>query len=333
MRSDVGADGGPRPPGGELVPTTQVRLDDLTELTHALRAALLEKGEFLPSRWVEESATDLHEGRLRGWVLRDPAPVGLAFLSARPTRLYGHVHIAPGPQAPDRARRMLGLLRDSRPTPPLRLDVGLTGLTADEETTLGSSAGSLGEETVVVRFAMERTIPPPGEAPALPPGIHPYPVREVPPPQLAALDWAAFQATSDETLVADTVDEDERVLREIFQGLLGRFLDEASIALVDDDRALAGFLLTAEQTPRRAIFLDLVTRTDLRRRGVGRFLLTWGLRALSAFGYESVRLWVTESNRAARALYDGLGFRITGRALIYRFGPAGAGPPHPQRSR
>lgn len=305
-----------------LVAATDVRLDDLQELTHGLRADLLERGEFLPSSWVEEAAGQLKSGELQGWVLPGPPLGGLAFVSPRARRAYGHIHLPTGAEAGRRAARLFGPLRTvaaSEPRP--RIDVGVTGLSAAEEDRLAAEAPP--GESVLFRACLEREIPPdpprPGDLPA---GWSRGSAAAVALDELAQLDWNAFQGTADATLVADSVEDDRRVLEEIQANRLGRYLDEASTVLRDPHGAVAAFLLSAEQTPHRAIFLDLVVRADVRRQGVARQLLVWGTRALAALGYESVRLWVSDSNRAARSLYDALGFRPRSRAVIYRFGPS-----------
>ncbi len=50
-----------------------------------------------------------------------------------------------------------------------------------------------------------------------------------------------------------------------------------------------------------------------RRRGVARALTSAALHGARSRGFETVHLWVTETNPGARALYEGLGFAATGR--------------------
>jgi ribosomal protein S18 acetylase RimI-like enzyme len=120
------------------------------------------------------------------------------------------------------------------------------------------------------------------------------------------------------------------VLRSLLDGEAGRFLDEASTALYRaEPPALLAALLTCEKTARRASFLDFMVDPSVRRSGLGRYLLRWGFRALRALGYEQVRLWVSESNVAARRLYDSVGFSVTHAATIYRWDRPGSDP-HPQ---
>ena len=334
MREGLAAEpSDPRPgAGGPLVAAAAVRLDDLQELTHGLRADLVQRGEFLPSSWVEEAAAQLRSGELQGWVLTGPPASGLAFLSPRARRAYGHVHVPPGPDGLARVHRLMEPLRTvAASVPRPRIDVGVTGLDAPGEEALAAHVPA--GESLLFRDCLEWTLPPaPPSAPEPPAGWRAGGIGDVPLSQLARVDWAAFQGTPDASLVADTVEDDERVLREIRENRLGRFLPEASTVLFDPTGTVTAFLMTAEQTPRRAIFLDLVVRTDARRRGVGRYLLTWGARALAALGYESVRLWVSESNEAARRLYASIGFVPHSRAVIYRFGGDTA-EPQPQRSR
>ncbi len=318
----------------EPVPASQAPAALLLELTHGLRSELIARGEFLPPGWVEEAAEDLKAGRLRGWVLMPLRGVGgLAFFSPRAGRAYGHAHVVPGPDALGRLRRLLAVLTAAVAPPEERLDVGITGLTAADEDALRTGTEGTRGESALLRFALDADLGRPLPESVRPAGLSHRPVRASDLAELARLDWMAFQGTPDESLVADSPGEDRRVLDEILRGLLGRFLDEASTVLTTEDGDVLGFLLTAEQTPRRGIFLDLVVRSDRRGQGLGTYLVRWGMRALAALGYTSVRLWVSETNAAARHLYDRHGFSEGGRAVIYRYrAPPGAGP-QPQRSR
>ena len=59
-------------------------------------------------------------------------------------------------------------------------------------------------------------------------------------------------------------------------------------------------------------------------------------RALLALGHTEARLWVTDSNRPARALYESLGFDPEATALIVsrrRPGPESPAGPSPQTAR
>ena len=90
----------------------------------------------------------------------------------------------------------------------------------------------------------------------------------------------------------------------LLAGSLGRFLDEASIALIlPDPPRLVGAILSAERSPRKAIVVNFMVDPEFRRRGYGRYLFRWELRALWALGYQRVHLWVTAANEPARRLY------------------------------
>ena len=316
-------------------PATSVPETELVELTHAVRRRLLERGEFLPPDWVEEAAHDLRTGATPGWVIRGPAPA-LGFLSHRPHRAYGHVHAEPGADAPGRAGRLMEALVAGLPPTAERLDVGLTGLAGPDEETLRGRLGARAGWSVIVRWAMDRPLtgplPEPLEFGA---GIERRPIRTIETTALGALDWVGFLGTPDEGLVAETPEEDARLLGEIRDGRLGRFLDEASAALVAPEGHLVGLLLIAEQSPRRAVILDIVVHPTARRHGLGRALVRFGVRAAAALGYGELRLWVTEANVPARALYVEAGFERKDQAMIYRFTRPGVsnGPPQPQRER
>jgi ribosomal-protein-alanine N-acetyltransferase len=65
--------------------------------------------------------------------------------------------------------------------------------------------------------------------------------------------------------------------------------------------------------------LNLAVAPAHQRRGVGRALARHALASLAARGARSVYLEVRESNVAARALYEGLGFEpVARRANYYR---------------
>lgn len=302
---------GPLP--ASLVPETE-----LVELTYGLRAALLRRGEYLPSPWVEEAAHDLRVGALLGWVVRGPAPA-LGFLSVRARRAYGHIHAVQDGGAPARAARLLERLAAELPVSVSRFDVGLTGLDdAGERAVGGSLTGHPGWRTVE-RWAMDRdlrsALPP--DLP-LPKGTRRIPPREIDPSALGELDWVAFQGTPDEGFVADSVAEDAKLLAEIQEGRLGRYLPEASAAAVAPEGELVGVVLSAEQSLTRAVMLDLVVHPTHRREGLGRALATFAIRACAALGYAQLRLWVTTANVPAATLYESLGFRRVERARIYR---------------
>ena len=315
-------------------PATTARPDELAELTHGLRADLLARGEFLPTTWVEESAADLRSGRLAGWVAGGRPPTALAFFTPRGARAYAHAHVAAGPDPVARALALVDRLVAELPGAVARADLGVTGLTEAEEDALARRLGERAGFSVLARRAMDFSLSSLalGPPPVPPEGVQRLRVRDVPIDAIAALDWVGFQGTSDESLVADTVEEDRTVVSEIVEGRLGLFLDDASTALVTSQGHLVGILLTAEQSPRRSVFLDLVVHPAHRRRKLGHYLVLFGLRAARALGYVDVRLWVTETNVPARTLYEREGFRPSLRALIYRFSrEAPAGPPQPQR--
>ncbi len=88
-----------------------------------------------------------------------------------------------------------------------------------------------------------------------------------------------------------------------------------------------GFLATEEDQPvgfvlcRRAAdegeILSMGVVPEERRRGLGRRLVAAALEAASAAGAESLYLEVAEDNRAARGLYQKLGFSPVGRRKGY----------------
>lgn len=316
-------------------PTTAASSDELFELVQTLRHALNQRDEMVAGSWVEETANDLRAGRKVGWYYPASVGGGLAFYSPRAREAFGHVHVAAGPDAVVRAAGLAEKMLDALPTDLDSIDVGFTGLTPEAERTLTTRLRTRPGSQVIERLLMEREIgPADAEGPfQVPDGLALVSIRSVTLEALADLDRRAFAGTVDELLVGRALADYQRMLQALMDGGLGRFVDEASTALiVPAPPRLVGALFTGEQSARRAIFLDFVVDPSDRRRGYGRYLFRWGLRALRALGYSSVRLWVTSSNASARYLYDEFGLHVTAVASVYRWDRPGSSPqPHSAR--
>lgn len=88
------------------------------------------------------------------------------------------------------------------------------------------------------------------------------------------------------------------------------------------DRAeyLPGFLI-ARFVAHECELENIVVAPSAQRKGTGGKLLNTLLRAVSETNCESVFLEVRESNRAARALYEKLGFKLEGQRKSYYSNP------------
>lgn len=313
-------------------PATAAPADLLLELLYDVRRALEQRGEAPRGEWIEETAAELRSGRMPGWFYPPQDGGGISFYSGRAARAYGHVHVAGAPGAGERAERLMRAMARGLPGAYAHLDVGVTGLPPEEEASLDAALAKRPEVERIERWAMDREIgPADGQGPRTPPpGLRSVAVREVTLEALVDLDLRAFQGTVDESLLGSDPDEYRRIFTELLDGRLGPFLDAGSVAVVDEPGTrLVAALLTAERSPRQAIFLDVMVDPGHRRAGIGRWLVEWGCRALWALGYASVRLWVTRTNAPARALYERSGFRRVATAAIYRWSN-GAAPAQPQ---
>jgi ribosomal protein S18 acetylase RimI-like enzyme len=314
---------------------TELPSDVLLELTHDIRGALVDRGDFVPRGWVEEGAEELKAGELTGWFVGEPGqPRGMVLCRVRGLRAFGHVHLgSSGVDAP-LAVHLMEATTAQLPPEVRRADFGVTGLPPEVEDSVSEQVGLLPGFHTILRHELARKVAEEEDRSLeRPEGIRLYPVRSIPRRALADLDWRGFHDTPDEGLVADDVAGAERFLGQILDSQAGRFLDEASTTLVTEAGALVGLLLTAEQSPREAAFLDLVIEPAERRRRLGEYLLRWGIRALWALGYEVARLWVTEGNVAARSLYRKVGFATRRTARIYRFTRPGAAGTQPHSVR
>ncbi len=296
----------------------------LLELAAALRRTLRTRGEQLPAAWPEEATADLRTGRLEGCLVTDPrGGRALGILSLRERHAFGQIHVDAEGEPPHRvalAERSLVALAELRPAGCELLDVGVTGLTDAEEESLSGLLRGRPEMDPIRRFGLVRPLssadpPAPLE---LPPGYRWGLSQEVGIAELALLDVAAFQDGPDASFLSDTPEGDQRLLAGIRAGQLGRVLEEASPTLIDPEGRTVGFALTVEESARSALLADLALDPHARGRGLGRALLVRVLRALVALGHSEARLWVTEANAPARALYDSTGFRPEATAYVYR---------------
>ena len=310
-------------------PTTEARRIDLEELLHDVRRELARRVEDPTGEWVETTSGELVTGEKPGWYLPGG---GLAFYARRGSSAFGHLHVQ-GEAAS--ARQLATMMLDHLPTDLRSIDVGFTGLSGDDERSLARELGRRPGSTVIDRQAMERPLSPAdGHLAAEPPaGVDRVPVGAVTLEALAELDRAAFRGSVDELLLGDEPQANRRAIEAILESRLGRFLGEASTALLESEPTrLVGVVMSAERSSRTAIVLALMVDPERRRKGWGRFLLGWTVRALWALGYERVRLWVSVRNAAAVELYREFGFRTVLEAAIYRWDhPVAAA--QPQRSR
>lgn len=85
--------------------------------------------------------------------------------------------------------------------------------------------------------------------------------------------------------------------------------------VAEHESAVVGFLVLLPLPPDEAEVLNIAVAPDFQRLGIGRALL-------KATAARTLFLEVRESNAAARAFYQSLGFRQTGRRRGYYHHPA-----------
>jgi GNAT superfamily N-acetyltransferase len=319
----------------EPLRTNGARVDELTEIVHQVRKALLARDESPAGDWVERTGEDLRSGKTPGWYYPVDRGAGISFYSTSGAEAYGHVHVADEPGAVDRGERLANVLLDSLPEGIRSVNIGFTGLSPAPEQELLSRLAKRPGSLVLERHAMERSLGTDDGRPLgpVPDQLKLVPIRAVTVDALADLDFRSVTGTVDALLIGERIEEYRRVTTALLAGSLGRFLDEASTALfLPDPPRLVGAILSAESSPRKAIFVNFMVDPEFRRRGYGKYLFRWGLRALWALGYQRIHLWVTAANEPARRLYQEFHLEPTVRSTIYRVTrPADAPQPHSDR--
>ncbi len=98
--------------------------------------------------------------------------------------------------------------------------------------------------------------------------------------------------------------------------------NRGTLALVSEQAGeLAGLIVGGKVGDEGEIF-NLAVKVEQRRRGLGKALVEKILDEWSVPAVARIFLEVRESNSAALALYDGLGFRRVGRRARYYSDPA-----------
>ena len=181
--------------------------------------------------------------------------------------------------------------------------------------------GSAGFE-VIHRFGLRRAVrlDDPPLPPRLPPGWRFAPAREVALEPLNLLDWEAFRGSPDAAFIADEPGGEPsahrgdrgRAARAVPGGGLGRGRRRQRGAgrLHPHRRGVPSRRGDRRRGRRPRPAAD---RPGTRAPPADRY------RALLALGHTEARLWVTDSDRPARALYESLGFDPEATALIYRW--------------
>jgi GNAT superfamily N-acetyltransferase len=99
--------------------------------------------------------------------------------------------------------------------------------------------------------------------------------------------------------------------------------EAAWIAELDGRRVGCVFCVRAdEETAQLRVML---VHPDARKRGLGTMLTAECVRFARAVGYRRLRLWTTNLQVAARAVYLSAGFELTGEEPYAGFGPTVSG--------
>lgn len=117
----------------------------------------------------------------------------------------------------------------------------------------------------------------------------------------------------------------EEKYREIFENempgpITGSKGSHRIVMVAEDEAGLQGFGIM-QLLHQECEIENLVVTPEVRRRGVGKRLLRTLIDLARKHGATAVFLEVRDGNEAARALYNGVGFRESGRRKAYYHSP------------
>ena len=126
---------------------------------------------------------------------------------------------------------------------------------------------------------------------------------------LGALMLAAYRGTVDDE--GETEDDAVGEVERTIDGEYGTFLFGCSLVIEHGSRAIGASMVTFFES--RPFLAYLVVRPEMKRRGIGAWLVGTSGNALLSGGHSTLDLFVTEANEPAVNLYRKLGFEVVDR--------------------
>ncbi len=140
----------------------------------------------------------------------------------------------------------------------------------------------------------------------LPAGIRARGVRPEDKDSLGILLFAAYRGTIDDEggPFAEALEEVDKT----FRGDYGRFLPGCSFVVEEGDFLSSACLVSFFEPHDAPLVVFLMTRPEMKRRGLAQLVLQRSMNALLDEGYRRLTLVVTDGNGPAQELYREFGF-------------------------
>lgn len=296
----------------QIVDATPDRFD-LRIFLEAYSSAVRSFGEEVPPAWVDEKIRSISEGKeFCLGIAHGEELEGILSYSFKDRR--GYSFICWRSDEVDREGLLL-LIREYANRSPQGTKLRISGFHPHVSQELMSSVSEgLGFRT---RRRFEMAVPLDASVDQLEAAIQypTAPITRFDDLTLSRLDWEAYQGTEDSSLLFDSEEDNRKLMKSLLSGDYGPVLADASLCILREGRP--GGMIAVTDMGDSSFLADIAVASDLRRKGIGKYLLTNAMKMSRRMKKEKMVLWVSEGNIGALSLYRSMGFSVSRTGVFY----------------
>lgn len=132
---------------------------------------------------------------------------------------------------------------------------------------------------------------------------------------LSKLDWEAYRGTIDEFLLFENEDENRKLIRALLSGDYGPLIADASLCVFKDGKPVG--MIAVTDMGESTFVADIVVSSEMRKKGIGSYLLLNAMKVSRKLRKEDMMLWVSEGNDSAMSIYNRSGFTVSRTGIYY----------------